>query len=99
MSKIKLISAKDLLERQMKNKAFSEEYNSLEEEFELAKEIIKLRIKANMTQSELAKRAGTSQPAIARLESGAYKNLTLSFLRRIGDALGVYPEVRMRKVA
>jgi len=99
MNKTKLTSAKELLEKQMKRKSFVEEYNALEEEFELAKEIIKLRIKANMTQSELAKRAGTSQPAIARLESGAYKNLTLSFLRRIGDVFGVYPEVRMRKVA
>lgn len=99
MNKIKLTNAKDLLEKQMKRKSFADEYNALEEEFELAKEIIRLRIKAKMTQTELAKRAGTSQPAIARLESGAYKNLTLSFLRRIGDVLGAYPEVRMRKVA
>jgi predicted transcriptional regulator len=83
----------------MKNKAFAEEYKALEEEFELAREIIKLRTKAKLTQSELAKRAGTSQPAIARLESGTYRNLTLSFLRRIGEVLGAYPEIKMKRVA
>lgn len=99
MTKQKLTSAKDLLAKQMKSKSFADEYNALEEEFELAKEIIKLRIKSKLTQSELAKRAGTSQPAIARLESGTYTNLSLSFLRRIGEVLGAYPEVKMRRVA
>ncbi len=99
MNKIKSINAKDLLAKKMKNKVFAEEYNALEEEFELAREVIKLRIKAKLTQSELAKRAGTSQPAIARLESGTYRNLTLSFLRRVGEVLGAYPEIKMKRVA
>lgn len=98
MDKPKTISAKELLARQMKNKEFKKNYDELEEEFELAKEVIRLRIASNMTQSELAKQAGTSQPAIARLESGSYKNLSLSFLRKIGKALGAYPEIHFQKI-
>jgi DNA-binding XRE family transcriptional regulator len=99
MNKPKMISAKDLLARQMKNKEFKKTYDEYEEEFDLATEVIRLRIASNMTQSQLAKLAGTSQPAIARLESGSYKNLSLSFLRKIGKVLGVYPEIHFQKIA
>ena len=99
MAKLKTISSKDFLAKQMKSKEFADEYNALEVEFEVAKEIIRLRIKAKLTQAQLAKLAGTSQPAIARLESGAYRNMTLSFLRKIGDALGVYPALKFQKMA
>lgn len=97
MPKIKMIDSEKLLAMKMKNKSFAKEYAALEEEFALAKEIISLRIKAKLTQAQLAKLAGTSQPAIARLESGSYTNLSLSFLRKIGDALGVYPQVHFHK--
>ncbi|KKN15502.1 hypothetical protein LCGC14_0985480, partial [marine sediment metagenome] len=50
------------------NKKLKKEYEQLEKEFFLAKEVIKLRKEQNITQAELAKKVGTSQPAIARLE-------------------------------
>ena len=75
------------------------EHDRLEEGFQLAKEVIALRIASNLTQKQLAERMGTSQPAIARLESGNYRNLSLAFLRRLGDALGAVPEVHLRKVS
>jgi predicted transcriptional regulator len=81
----------------LKNPEVRKEYNLLQKEFELATEVIELRLKNNLTQEELAKQIGTSQPAIARLESGSYKNLTLSFLRRLADALGAVPEIHLRK--
>jgi predicted transcriptional regulator len=46
---------------------------------------------------DLAKIAGTSQPAIARLESGKYQNVSMSFLRKIGKALNVVPEIHFKK--
>jgi len=48
---------------------------------------------AGMTQKELARQAHTSQAAISRLESGAYRNVSLAFLRRVGAVLGVKPHV------
>lgn len=99
MNKVKMENSRSLLTRQMKNKAFVVEYQKLEDEFVLAKEVIRLRLEANLTQTQLAKLASTSQPAIARLESGAYKNLTLSFLRKIGKALNAYPLIHMQKMA
>jgi DNA-binding XRE family transcriptional regulator len=98
MAKLKIINSEALLREQLKNEDFRQEYDALEEEYEIAKEIIKLRKEANLTQKQLAKMAGTSQPAIARLESGEYKNLTLSFLRKIGKALGVILEIHFKKL-
>ena len=87
-----------LLKKQFQNKEFKKEYDELEDEFELAKEIIKLRKNAALTQKQLAELAGTSQPAIARLESGNYKNLSLAFLRKIGKALNATPEIHFKKL-
>lgn len=87
----------DLLKKQLKDPEFRKEYEKLEEEFALAKEFIKLRAQKNLTQKELAIKANTSQPAIARLESGSYQNLSLSFIRRVAEALGAVPEIHLKK--
>lgn len=50
-------------------------------------ELIDLRLERRLTQKELAERAGTSQSAIARLESGKQEP-TVRFLRRVVEALG-----------
>jgi DNA-binding XRE family transcriptional regulator len=84
----------DLLAKKLKDKKFKKEFDALEEEFEVAKEIIQLRQNAGMTQNELARQAHTSQAAISRLESGTYRNVSLSFLRRVGAVLGVKPRVK-----
>jgi predicted transcriptional regulator len=42
-------------------------------------------------------KTGTSQPAIARLESGKYQNVSMSFLRKVGKALNVIPEIYFKK--
>lgn len=98
MKKIKTIDSESLLKKQLKDDKFKREYESLEEEFEIAKEVINLRSDLNLTQKELADLAGTSQPAIARLESGNYKNVSLKFLRKVGKALGATPEIHFKKI-
>ena len=93
---MKTIKYEKFLEEQLKDEKFRREYDELEEEFTIAKEVIELRLKNNLTQEDLAERVGTSQPAIARLESGNYRNLSLSFIRRIARALDAVPEVHIR---
>lgn len=93
---MKTMRYEELLRESMRDPDFKREYDALEEEFTLAKEIIELRIRRKLTQKQLAQQMGTSQPAIARIESGSYKNVSLSFLRRLGKALGAVPEVHLR---
>ncbi len=45
-------------------------YHAMSDEFELARELIAARVRAGLTQAELATRMGTTQSAVARIESG-----------------------------
>ncbi|WP_338832839.1 Antitoxin HigA1 [Moorella humiferrea] len=82
-------------EQLMKNPAFRKEYEDLEPEYQLVRSIIQQRIAKGMTQAELAKRVGTRQSAIARLESGRY-NPSLRFLKKVAKALDAKLEVRLK---
>ncbi len=72
----------------LKNKKLKEEYDKLEPEFAIIKAILKSRIEKGLTQAQLAKKMGTKQSAISRLESGTY-NPSLAFLEKLAKALGV----------
>jgi transcriptional regulator with XRE-family HTH domain len=68
----------------------------VEEEFNqlmLHQRIADLREKAGLTQAELARRTGVSQPMIAKLESGRAANLTLRTFIRYALALGYAPRI------
>ncbi len=45
--------------------------DALGDEFNLARELIAARVRAGLTQVEVAERMGTTQSVVARLESGA----------------------------
>jgi transcriptional regulator with XRE-family HTH domain len=63
---------------------------------ELADELVTLRHAAGLSQTEVAARMGTSQSAVARIESGE-ADVRLSTLDRYAAALGRELDVRLRK--
>ncbi|MBS7349509.1 MAG: helix-turn-helix transcriptional regulator [Comamonas sp.] len=65
MSKIK-----DLHQQWLQEPDYQAAYAATQAEFELARQLIQTRIQSGLSQQELANRMGTSQSAIARLESG-----------------------------
>ncbi len=73
--------------RMLKNPSIKKEYDALEEEFALASALIGARAKAKLTQEEVARRMGTSQSAVARMESGRAMPSTAS-LRKYAHAVG-----------
>ena len=53
----------------------------------ISKMLVELRERAHLTQKELAEKAGTTQPVIARLESGTDQRVpSLELLARIAAA-------------
>ena len=60
----------------------------------LAQAICDLRTQAGLTQGEMARRAGTTQPVIARLEDADYQGHSLRMLIRIASALDREVDVR-----
>ncbi len=62
---------------------------------EIAQLIYDARVRANLTQQELAELIETSQPTIARLEDADYDGHSLSMIRRIASALHLRLELRL----
>ncbi len=81
--------------RALRNKAVREAYNALAPEFAIAEAIIRKRLERGLTQSQLAKKIGTKQSAISRLESGNY-NASIGFLAKIAKALNLRLAVSMK---
>lgn len=62
----------DFKKRMLSDKDVSQAYEEYRAEFEVAQSLIRARVKAKMTQKEVAEKMHTSQAAIARYESGRY---------------------------
>ncbi|MBK5969829.1 transcriptional regulator [Thiorhodovibrio winogradskyi] len=71
-----------------------DENDALETEFAIARELIAARIRAGLSQAEVAERMGTSQSTIARLESGRTLP-SLRTLERYASATGNRTVVRL----
>jgi ribosome-binding protein aMBF1 (putative translation factor) len=85
-TKLKFTNHRDFLAKELKDPVLKKAYDDLEFEFAIINALIDARAKRGMTQAKLAKKIGTKQSAIARLESGR-GNPTLSFIQRLTDAL------------
>lgn len=71
----------------MKDPEVKREFDALEPEFQLIREMIKARREAGLTQKELAERTGLQQSNISRIENGN-GNPSLETLNKIAQGLG-----------
>ena len=87
------------LEEQLKDADFAERFKRASEAWDVALQLAALRKESGLSQKELAKRVGTSQQQISRLESLSYEGHSLSMLRRVAEVLGatVHVEIEKRK--
>ncbi len=70
------------------------EYDALAPEFEISAELLRARLRAGLSQAELAARMKTSQSAVARLESGQTLPSTKTLLR-FAEATGSRIQLRL----
>jgi DNA-binding XRE family transcriptional regulator len=73
------------LQEQLKNKKIKKYYDEYDKQMEIAYQIIKLRKNKKMSQLALAKKIGTTQGNIARMESGQ-QNFTIEILDKVAKA-------------
>ncbi len=90
MDKKTTSSWEDIKKELLKDPATYKEYKSLEPEYKIISQMIKIRIEQGLTQKELADKIGTRQSNISRLESGEY-NPSLEFLKKV--AIGLNKEL------
>lgn len=83
----------ELKKELFKNPKVKKAYEDLQPEFAIVQAIIDARIKRKITQEELARRMGTGQAVISRLE-GANAKPSLSLIHRLADALNLKVELK-----
>jgi len=84
------------LEDQLKDPDFARRFEKAGEAWDVAIKLASLRKASGLSQKELAKRVGTSQQQISRLESPSYEGHSLSMLRRVAEVLGATVHVEIQ---
>ncbi len=87
-----------LREMMLTNPAVRAEYDALADEFALVEELIKARAHSGLTQEEIARRMGTTQSVVARLESGKSMPSTRT-LKKYAEATGTRLVIRFEPAA
>jgi len=87
------------LARAMKRKGFAHAYAESAEEYELVRELLAARVKAGLTQEQVAASMGTTKSAVSRLEAVGKHSPSVSTLKEYARAVGCEVEIRLVSAA
>jgi DNA-binding XRE family transcriptional regulator len=82
----------------MTDEVFKKEYESLEQEFNFAAKMIEARLQEQLSQEQVARRMGTTQSVVARIESGRPLP-SMRTLMRYAAAVGRTLDISLPKAA
>jgi len=80
----KVVDFQVYLAEKLKNPKFRKYYDEYGKQLEIAYQILKLRKQKGISQAELAKKIGTKQSNVARMETGQ-QNFTTDTLQKIAS--------------
>ena len=83
----------DWLKKQLKDPEFKRDYDRLEPQYQVLREIIKTRLERKMSQRHLATKAKTTQAVLSRLENFEV-NPSIGLVQRIAEAMGKKLEIK-----
>ena len=89
---------KELKNKALKKISVKKEYEKLEPEFTLLKEMLRARNKAGLTQAQVAEIMGTKSPSITRLESSLSSGKhspSLATIKKYAEALDCRLEIKI----
>ena len=81
----KYVDFQEYLANQLKNPEFKKYYEECGKQLEITYKILQIREQIGMSQKELARKIGTTQSNIARMETGE-QNFTANTLQKIASA-------------
>jgi len=85
-TKFKATDFDDYLKKELKNKEAKRLYDEYGRQLEISYQILQLRKAKKISQNELAKKIGSTQSNVARLEGGN-QNFTIKLLDKVANAL------------
>jgi DNA-binding XRE family transcriptional regulator len=80
------------LNESLQNSDFKTAYEQKELRFKIIDILVGLRLQYKLTQGELAKKLGTTQTVISRIENGSV-NVGIDFLQKLGNAFNKKIEI------
>ena len=86
----------DRLKEDLRDPEFRRAFEKERKRLRIALQMAEIRRKKKLSQKDLARRMGTSQQVISRLESGAYNGYTLRTLEKFAKATGSRLVVELR---
>lgn len=84
-------------QRSSKRAAYRRAFERAQHQLDLALLVREMREDAGLTQAELARKVGTTQSVIARLEDAEYAGHSLTMLERVATACGVTLKLHAEK--
>lgn len=90
---MKNLTLDDYLKEQLEDPEFRKEWEKSEAAYQVTKALIEARLKDKISQRELAKRVGTTQAVISRIENMSVSP-SIGLLQRIANSLGRKLEVK-----
>ena len=91
-----MLTHKQMRAKALGNAEVKAEYEKLSDEFTLLDEFLNARAAQGLTQAQVAEKIGTTQSAVARMESGSGKHSpSLATLSKYAEAVGCKLEVRL----
>ena len=85
------------LDKEMKSPRFAAVFQKEQTRNRLAEQIAALRESRGWTQAELARKVGTTQSGIARLENPNYRSYSLTMLEKVATVLNARVVVGLEK--
>jgi len=86
---------KAFIAKASEKRGFVEASNELELEYQIARQMLKARTRAGLTQDAVAERMGTTKSAVSRLESADKHTPSLTTLKRYAKAVGCDLQVKL----
>ena len=88
---------KNYLDKQLQDKEFKEEWETLEPEFSVMQAMKDARKSAGLTQKQLSEKTGITQADISKLESGN-ANPSLRTLQRLASGMGMKVKIEFQPI-
>lgn len=85
----------EYLQKQLKNPEFKKLYDDYGRQLEISYNLLQMRKRKKMSQSQVAKKVGTTQSNIARMEAGN-QNFSVKMLGKLAHVFGKELEVSFR---
>jgi transcriptional regulator with XRE-family HTH domain len=85
----------EFLRKARKRPGFSDAYDALEGEYQLARELLSARMRAGLTQEQVAEAMGTTKSSVSRLESAGLHSPSFATLKKYADAVGCELEIHL----